>query len=89
MYDSEQASAERAVDIEDLRQCLARREVSLILHVKGLTNPTDVGTKSLNKTSLAQISLQRIVDHGIYLPDVTDLSTEISKEVNYILQQFT
>ena len=81
-------SRRRASDVEDMRQCLDRRELSSILHIKGPSNPTDIGTKNLSKCSGAAVTLDQIMLHGTYSPDAENL-TALQEQINTILQKLS
>ena len=67
-------SRRRAADVEDVRQCFARRELNLILHIKGLTNPVDVGTKPLLRCLETAKLLESLMTTGHYAPDMENVA---------------
>ena len=67
-------SRRRASDVEDVRQCFARRELSLILRIKGPTNPVDVGTKPLLRCVESAKLLESLMTTGHYAPDMENVS---------------
>ena len=72
----------RASDVEDVRQCMARRELSLILHIRGPTNPVDVGTKPLLKCQESCKILDALVKSGKYAPDMEHISSYLNADEN-------
>ena len=72
----------RASDVEDVRQCMARRELSLILHIRGPTNPVDVGTKPLLKCQESCKILDALVKSGKYAPDMEHVSSYLNADEN-------
>jgi hypothetical protein len=63
-------SKRRRLDIADLQECLAFGEVEEFRHVAGATNPTDIGTKAINKHKIQYRRYLRMVYHGEYVPDI-------------------
>ncbi len=72
----------RASDVEDVRQCMARRELSLILHIRGPTHPVDVGTKPLLKCAESCKILDALVRSGKYVPDMEHVSNYLNAAEN-------
>ena len=61
-------TSRRRRDILDLRDCMAEGFLSTIVHIDGITNLSDVGTKSLERTTKSQPNLDKLVKDGIYRP---------------------
>ena len=61
-------TSRRRRDILDLRDCLSAGFLSTLVHIDGITNLSDVGTKGLDRTTKSQPNLERLVKKGIYKP---------------------
>ena len=80
-------SRRRARDIEDCRVALETGDLSAYLHIAGVTNPADVGTKR-HPSPGALATLTDLAERGRYVPQVTPLGTsEIdTSEVLHLIQ---
>ena len=58
----------RIRDILDIRESIIYGEIAALLHIDGTTNPADVGTKPLARTTKSYPVLMRIVKGGRYDP---------------------
>ena len=77
-------SRRRARDIEDARQALQDEDISCFLHVDGITNPADAGTKK-NPSAKASETLDLLVHKGVYYPVASALTNEPLRDpVDYV-----
>ena len=85
-------SRRRARDIEDARQALEAEDVSAFLHISGISNPADVGTKK-NPSPGALTSLRELLSNGNYAPEASSLTNETiapdQDTLASILEQFS
>ena len=83
---SHSLSRRRSLDVEDIRQALAERAISGILHILGETNPADVGTKVASKCRRGMQAFLALIA-GWYEPRTTELQS-FDEQINYILECF-
>ena len=76
---SQTLTRKRARDFDDARQALEDGDVSLFLHIRGPTNPVDIGTKRAAKAKESKDRLRNILHTGTYAPDILSPNA-ISKE---------
>ena len=81
-------SRRRARDIEDARQALQDEDISIFLHVSGLSNPSDVGTKK-NPAAKAVEALREVLA-GFYTPVASPLTnTSMNEELSAFLESLS
>ena len=83
---SQTLTRRRARDIDDARQALEDGEVSLFLHIRGLTNPADIGTKRAAKAKESKDRLRNILNHGYYVPDTLAMTEEENAALEVVHQ---
>jgi hypothetical protein len=76
-------SQRRRRDVSDIRECLNKNDLSVVLHIDGPTNPSDVGTKPNNRTLKAWEVCQELVYQGKYIPRISKNHQE-TFEVNTV-----
>ena len=73
---SQTLTRRRARDIDDARQALEDGDVSLFMHIRGVTNPADIGTKRAAKAKESKDRLRKILHEGFYQPDTASMTEE-------------
>ena len=73
---SQTLTRRRARDIDDARQALEDGDVSLFMHIRGVTNPADIGTKRAAKAKESKDRLRKILHEGFYKPDTASMTEE-------------
>ena len=79
-------SQRRRRDVSDIRECLNKNDLSVVLHIDGPTNPADVGTKPNNRTLKAWEVCAELILKGKYLPRISKNHHE-TFEVNAIFHE--
>ena len=64
-------SKRRRMDIDDLQDLLQHKDVQLIRHIHGPTNPMNFGTKKRSRTCADGVKFMSLFYDGIYIPDLT------------------
>ena len=83
---SQTLTRRRARDIDDARQALEDGDVSLFMHIRGLTNPADIGTKRAAQAKDSKIRLRTILHEGYYVPDTSNMNEEENAALEIVHQ---
>ena len=59
------------MDIDDLQDLLANKELSLVRHINGGTNPMNYGTKKRPRTCVDALKFLQLFYEGVYLADLS------------------
>ena len=65
----------RAEDVASLRECRAFNRL-LVIHINGVTNPTDCLTKGLARSQATRAILRKLLASGEYLADFSEKRVE-------------
>jgi len=64
-------SKRRRMDIDDLQDLLQHKDLQLIRHIHGPTNPMNFGTKKRSRTCADGVKFMSLFYDGLYIPDLT------------------
>ena len=82
-------SKRRRIDIADIQECIEEGDISRLSHIRGATNPVDIGTKNVSMAKEAYKRYLRMVYDGHYVPDITaaDVRSSVVKRKSLIALQ--
>jgi len=66
-------SKRRRLDIADVQECLTEGDIHEIRHIRGPTNPVDIGTKNITQARESHKRYLQAVYAGTYIPDLTNV----------------
>ena len=88
-------SKRRRMDIDDIQDLLQHKEIKLVRHINGPTNPMNFGTKQRPRTSADGVRFMSLFYEGIYIPDLTAKNRKPVKkgikvcQCRYCIQSYT
>ena len=65
----------RAEDVASIRECRALNRL-LVIHINGITNPTDCLTKGRARSQSTRAILRKLLSSGEYIADFSEKRTE-------------
>lgn len=75
-------SKRRRIDIADLQEGLQENDLTDLRHIRGPTNPLDIGTKIIPHSSQQHRRYLDLVYHGRYEPDLTNaVQKDLRKQI--------